>query len=80
MADKAGAAATKAVSSSPQQQSVLRRLMELLMMLVSMLLVLFTWGEANKAKEEAASLRGELRRARGEQAHRWQCVVWRVAR
>jgi len=74
MADKPVAAA---VSSPQQGQGVIKRFFELLMMLVSMFLVMFAWGEASKAKEEAASLRGELRLARSEQADRQgtQCNV-----
>jgi len=53
-----------------QQQGLIKRLLELVMMGVSMLLVIFAWGEVGKAKEEAASLRGELRQARCEQADR----------
>jgi len=68
---------TAAVGTAQQGQGVVKRFFELLMMLVSMVLVIFAWGEASKAKDEAASLRGELRLARSEQADRrgTQCNV-----
>ena len=79
MGDVSGAttAAAKAVKSSPAQPGVFKRLLELLMMLVSAFLVIFAWGEAQKAQEESAELRSELRRARAEQVDRsgTRCVV-----
>lgn len=77
MSDRSAAAgATKAVSSPPQQ-NILKRILELMMMMISMFLVMFAWGEANKAKDEAAILRSELRRAKAEQADRsgTRCTV-----
>ena len=79
MGDAGGAtnAAAKAVKSGPSQSGVFKRLLELLMMLVSAFLVIFAWGEAQKAQEESAELRNELRRARAEQVDRsgTRCTV-----
>ena len=72
----ATSAAAKAVNKAPQQ-GVFKRLLELLMMLVSAFLVIFAWDTANKAQEESAQLRDELRRAKGEQLDRsgTRCTV-----
>ena len=71
MGDSGGAtnAASKAVKTVPQQ-GVFKRLLELLMMLVSAVLVMFAWDSAQRAQEESAGLRAELRRARAEAAER----------
>jgi len=63
---------TAAVGTAQQGQGLVKRFFELIIMLV-----IFAWGEASKAKDEAASLRGELRLARSEQADRQgtQCNV-----
>ena len=72
----ATSAATKAVSKAPQS-GVFKRLLELLMMLVSAFLVIFAWDTANKAKEESAQLRDELRRSKAQQMDRsgTRCTV-----
>ena len=78
MGDSGGAtnAASKAVKTAPQQ-GVFKRLLELLMMLVSAVLVMFAWDSAQRAQEESAGLRAELRRARAEAAERsgTRCTV-----
>ena len=70
-------AASKAVKTSPHQPGFLRRIFELLMMLVGSFLVIFAWDTAQKAQEESASLRQELRLARAEQADKagTRCTV-----
>ena len=69
-------AAAKAVTKAPQP-GVFKRLLELLMMLFSAFLVIFAWDTANKAQEESAQLREELRRSKGEQLDRsgTRCTV-----
>merc|ERR1712002_513852 len=72
----AASAASKAVTKAPQP-GVFKRLLELLMMLVSAFLVIFAWDTANKAKEESAQLRDELRRSKAQQMDRsgTRCTV-----
>ena len=77
-ASGASNAAAKAVKNSPASQpGFFKRILELLMMMISAFLVIFAWDTAQKAQQESAELRQELRRARGEQADRsgTRCTV-----